>query len=85
MDDEDLFVAQRIDNHRMLCVSSLARKTVNDSEAEHLGSEFGYFVYEVDDRPEINSLHVLAKVASVDAAHRLIDIILGRPPDSVLA
>lgn len=76
--DDDLFVAQRIDNYRMLCVSSLARKTVSDAEATHLGAETGYFVYEVDDRPEAGGLHVLAKVASIEAAYRLIEIILDR-------
>jgi hypothetical protein len=78
MDEDDLFVAQRIDNHRMLCVSSLARKTVDDAEAAHLGADAGFFVYEVDDRPEVGSLHVLAKVASIEAAYRLIEIILDR-------
>lgn len=78
MDEDDLFVAQRIDNHRMLCVSSLARKTVDDAKATHLGVEAGYFVYEVDDRPDVGSLHVLAKVASIEAAYRLIEIILDR-------
>ena len=74
--DEDLFLAQRIDNYRMLCVSSLARKTVYDADVEHLGADTGYFVYEVDDRPDVGGLHILAKVASVDAASRLIEIML---------
>ncbi|MDP3602885.1 MAG: hypothetical protein Q8R85_17135 [Bosea sp. (in: a-proteobacteria)] len=76
--EDDLFVAQKIDNYRMLCVSSLARKTISDCEASHLGTEAGYFVYEVDDRPESGGLHVLAKVASIEAAYRLIEIILDR-------
>lgn len=78
MDEDDLFVAQRIDNYRMLCVSSLARKTVYDAAATHLGADAGYFVYEVDDRPDVGGLHVLAKVASVEAAYRLVELILDR-------
>lgn len=72
--DDDLFAAERIDDHRMLCISSLARKTITDAEVEHLGTDSGFFVYEVDERPHVGGIKILAKVASIDAAYRLIEI-----------
>ena len=49
MDSDDLFVVERLDNRRSLCLSTLARATVTESEASHLGGDRGLFIYEVDE------------------------------------
>ena len=71
---DDLFVVEQLDEYRSICVSTLARSTVADANAVHLGGDRGYFVYEMDERPLVGGLHILAKVASVEAAIRLIEI-----------
>ena len=42
-------VVERLDNCRSLCLSTLARQTVTESEASHLGGDRGLFIYEVDE------------------------------------
>jgi hypothetical protein len=74
MDDDDLLFVGRLDEHRSICVSSLARETVEEAGANHLGGDKGYFIYEVNDNPLANGISVLAKVVSLDAAFRLIDL-----------
>lgn len=74
MDDDDLLFVGRLDEHRSICVSSLARETVEEAGADHLGGDKGYFIYEVNDNPLANGISVLAKVVSLDAAFRLIDL-----------
>lgn len=71
--DDDLFLIERIGKNRTLCISTLARSTVNDAEAAHLGGDRGYFIYEVDESKS-EGVIVLAKAASVEAAYRLIEI-----------
>lgn len=71
--DEELLAVERIDNQRSICVSPLSRRIVAESDVAHLGSDRGYFVYEVDDL-QAGGINILAKVASLEAAFRLIDI-----------
>ena len=71
---DDLFVVEQLDEYRSICVSTLARATVDDADASHLGGDRGYFIYELDERPVVGGLHVLAKAASLEAAFRLIDL-----------
>ena len=71
---DDLFVATRLDKYRSLCISTLAKGTVHDGEAGHLGGDRGYFIYEVDERPITGGLQILAKAVSLEAAFRLIDL-----------
>jgi hypothetical protein len=73
MSDDDLFVVDRIDDYRSICLSTLARETIQDSCSAHLGDK-GYFIYEVDTRPAAGGINVLAKAASMEAAFRLVDI-----------
>lgn len=74
MDTDDLFVVERLDSRRSLCVSTLARQSVTESEALHLGGDCGLFIYEVDDSLGSAGVHVLAKATCVEAALRLIDL-----------
>lgn len=73
MDDELLFEV-KLDQHRSLCLSSLARTTVTEAGATHLGGDHGYFIYEVNDNPLSCGISILAKVASLEAAFRLVDL-----------
>ena len=73
MDDELLFEV-KLDQHRSLCLSPLARTTVSEAGAGHLGSDHGYFIYETNDNPLSYGISILAKVASLEAAFRLIDL-----------
>ena len=74
MESDDLFVVERLDNCRSLCLSTLARQTVNESDASHLGGDRGFFIYEVDDSHPTGGIQVLAKAVSLEAAFRLIDL-----------
>ena len=77
--DDDLFVVDRLDQYRSICISTLAKRTVFEAEAAHLG-DHGYFIYEVDERPNSAGVLILAKVASLEAAFRLIDLWRDRIP-----
>lgn len=72
--DDDLLAVERLDNYRSICISALSRSTVHELEAEHLGGDGGYFICEVDERPEGGGISILAKAASWEAAWRLIDL-----------
>lgn len=78
MESDDLFVVERLDNSRSLCMSSLALQTVTEADAAHLGGDRGLFIYEVDDSHPERGVQVLAKAVSLDAAFRLIDLWRGR-------
>lgn len=67
---DDFLSYRRIDAGRFLYISSLSKSTVSDSAADHLGDD-GYFLYECGP----TGIDVLAKVASFDAAIRLLDIL----------
>lgn len=77
--EDDLFFVTRLDEHRSICLSPLARSTVKDAGAAHLGGDKGYFIYEVNDNPLANGIFVLAKVVSLDAAFRLVELWQGKP------
>ncbi len=70
--DDDLFAVGGIGKKRRLCISSLASKTLEDAGAQNLGKG-GYYIYEVD-ASYAGGINVLAKVASIDAAFRLLEI-----------
>ena len=79
MESDDLFVVERLDNSRSLCLSTLALQTIVEAEAAHLGGDRGLFIYEVDDSQGARGVHVLAKAVSLAAAFRLIDLWRARP------
>ena len=70
----DLYEISRIDEYRSICISTLAGETVRDADVAHLGDNGGYFIYEVDERPNFGGLVILAKAASSEAAHRLAEM-----------
>jgi hypothetical protein len=74
--DEDLYLSTRIDQNRSLCISSLPRKTFEECGAEFFPSDRGFFVYEQDDRLA-GGISILAKVASLEAAYRLVELVGG--------
>lgn len=80
METDDLMVVERLNNSRSLCLSTLARQTVTESGALHLGGDCGLFIYEVDDSLGDAGVQILAKAASWEAALRLIDLWKGRRP-----
>jgi hypothetical protein len=75
---DDLVWCTRISERRRLCVSPLSVETIQENDPDNLGSEAGYFIYEVDEGPGAAGISILGKVASEDAAMRLIDIFLAR-------
>lgn len=72
MDDFASF--RRISGSRYLYVSTLSKETLSDVGISQLGSDQGYFIYEVDERRGVGGIDVLAKAASFEAAMRLLDI-----------
>jgi hypothetical protein len=54
-------------------IATLARQTIIDSDAEHLGFD-GYFLFEANDLPGQKGINVLGKVSSFEAAIRLAEI-----------
>lgn len=84
MDDELLFKV-KLDQHRSLCLSPLARTTVDEAGATHLGGDRGYFIYEVNDSPLSYGISILAKAASLEAAFRLVDLWRGAAVKGALA
>jgi hypothetical protein len=71
---DDLFVVAQLDEYRSICISTLARSTVHDANAVHLGGDRGYFIYEMDERPILGGIHILAKAVSFESALRLIEL-----------
>ncbi len=71
---DDLYVVDKIDEHRSICISTLAKTTIYNSKIENLGDDHGYFIYEVDERPILGGIIVLAKAASEEAALKLIEL-----------
>ena len=84
MDDELLFEV-KLDQYRSLCLSPLARTTVDEAGATHLGGDHGYYLYEVNDSPLSCGISILAKVASLEAAFRLVDLWRGAAVSGALA
>jgi hypothetical protein len=71
---EDILASVALGAGRSVHVAALARDTVVGSGASHLGFE-GYFLFETSDIPGQQGISVLGKVASYEAALRLIDVL----------
>ncbi|CCG40121.1 hypothetical protein [Magnetospirillum molischianum] len=71
---ENILASSIINAERSIHVATLARQTVIDSGAEHLGFG-GYFIFEViETNKGNNGIIVLGKMCSFEAAMRLADI-----------
>lgn len=75
---EEILASYVIDDHHSIHIAALARQTIIDAGAEHLGFG-GYFVFESNDSPNLNGISVLGKALSLDAAFRMIEIWGNRP------
>lgn len=73
---DDLLWCVKISETRSLCVSPLSPATVHENGADNLGSDAGYFIYEVENGPASAGIAILGKAASEEAAARLVDIFL---------
>lgn len=70
---DDILATAQISKGRSVHIATLARQTIIDSGAEHLGFA-GYFLFESNDLPGEKGIIILGKVSSFEAALRLIDI-----------
>jgi len=70
---EEILASARINNRNSIHIAQLARQTIIDAGAEHLGFG-GYFLFETNDDPTCRGVNVLCRVASLEAAFRMIDI-----------
>lgn len=77
---EDVFLTARIDNHRSICISPLPAKVYKQVGGKGLGGDYGYFIYEMNDAAPHAGIELIGKAASLEAAMRLFEMIVGRPP-----
>ena len=75
---DDVFLTARIDDTRSVCISPLPAKTYKEAGGKGLGGEYGYFIYEIDNANPNIGIEVIGKVASIDAALRIFEIISRR-------
>lgn len=74
---EEILASVSLDNRRSIHIAQLARQTVIDSGADHMGFG-GYFIFEADDSSPAKAISVLGKAASLEAAFRMVDLWVGR-------
>ncbi|WP_176086904.1 hypothetical protein [Martelella sp. HB161492] len=70
---EDILASVRLDNKKSIHIAALARQTIIESGATHLGFD-GYFIFETNDDSHSRGISVLGKATSIEAAFRMIDI-----------
>ncbi|MBR0963295.1 hypothetical protein JQ554_04190 [Bradyrhizobium diazoefficiens] len=75
---DEILGTANLGNGRSIHVATLARQTIVEAGADHLGFT-GYFVFEADDTPASKGISILGKASSLEAAFRLIDL-WGRRP-----
>ena len=61
---------------RRVCVAPVSIDVFEANEAQALGDDTGYFIYEFDERQPATGIDILGKAASYEAAERLVDIFL---------
>lgn len=71
---DEFLASKAIGNGRNLHIASLARRTIEDCGAAHMGYE-GYFVFESADLPDKKGITILGKTTSFEAALALADLI----------
>lgn len=64
----------RLANDHYVCMSPLTREFFDSLDVDGLGDDFGYFVYESQGAFPVQSITVLAKCPSYEAAARLMQI-----------
>jgi hypothetical protein len=73
---EDVFLSAMIDENREICISPIPARTYQAAGGKGLGGEFGYFIYETDKRHPESGIEIIGKVASVEAAMRLFQLLV---------
>ncbi|EFL89807.1 hypothetical protein [Ahrensia sp. R2A130] len=73
---DDIYL-EAIIGDRTICVSPLARKSYAAAGGKGLGGDYGYFVYEYHNASPNFGIEIIAKAASLGAAERLFDLIVG--------
>ena len=74
---EQILASANLGNGKSIHVAALARQTIIDAGAQHLGFQ-GYFLFECTHTDNANGITVLGKAASVEAAMRLADLWQGK-------
>jgi hypothetical protein len=74
---DDYIASADLGSGKTIHIATLARQTVINAGAEHMGFG-GYFVFEVDDAAPSRPLNILAKVASLESAFRMADLWAGQ-------
>jgi hypothetical protein len=70
---DEILASVQVGNGRAVHIATLARETIIDAEAEHLGFH-GYFIFEANDLPGETGINILGKLSSFEAALRVIEI-----------
>lgn len=79
--DDELLVVKPLSNTRSLYISTLSRKAYDEAGGDAFASDRGYFLYERDERPNGNGIEILAKLPTIEAAFKLIEIWGFQPAD----
>lgn len=85
---QHVLFSTRLADGREVCVSPVSSDTFEANQAQCLGDDSGYFIYEYDAQKPSAGIEILAKAVSFDAALRLVDIFVAallRPPESIRA
>jgi len=67
-------LSTRLRDGRHLCVAPVPVGVYESNQADALGGDTGYFIFEFDEANPQSGVEVLGKAASYDAASRLVDI-----------
>ena len=70
---EQILASANLRGGKSIHVAALARQTIIDAGASHLGFE-GYFLFECVHADGVSGISVLGKATSIEAALRLADI-----------
>lgn len=70
---DDVLSTIQLDDGGRLYIAPLSRKTIKESDAEHMGYE-GYFLFETNDLSPGKAITILAKASSFEGALRLASI-----------
>lgn len=71
--DDSIFKLQVGADH-YVCMSPMTKEDLRGLDADGLGDDFGYFVYEAEGRGSSREITLLAKCPSMEAADRLVQL-----------
>jgi hypothetical protein len=75
---DEIIASANLSNSKTIHIASLARQTIIDAGAEHMGFE-GFFIFEVEDTECRHEIDILGKATSLEAAFRMADLWSMRP------